>query len=155
MSGVNYSYDVYHKNPQWIYGAKANNLTLNVWTIDDSYNIIWFLKNNFDAITTSEPELALNYQATLNNIDFTFSKLNVKVFPNPTSNLLWIQSDSLVTIDFKVEILNELGKVVIAKTFEREFSTYSFETATLNNGVYFFKIIGQESSKTYKIIINH
>ena len=66
MSGVDYSGDTYMiRHREWIDSAKKNNLDLNVWTVNDSYSINWFLKNNFGAITTDEPELVLSYPAAL------------------------------------------------------------------------------------------
>jgi glycerophosphoryl diester phosphodiesterase len=153
ISEADYSYDVYYTNLQWIESAKKNNIALSVWTVNDGKNINWFLKNNFDNIITDEPELALSYQAELNVNNFTLSKLDFKVFPNPASNLISIQSISLLTNDFKIEVIDELGKKMTTQTFPQGNSTYNFETESLNNGVYFLKISDENSSKTFKVII--
>jgi hypothetical protein len=75
------------------------------------------------------------------------------VFPNPASNLISIQSISLLTNDFKIEVINELGKTVITQAFPQGSTTYNFETKSLNNGIYFFKISDKNSSRTFKTII--
>ncbi|PWK00984.1 hypothetical protein BC749_102554 [Flavobacterium araucananum] len=32
-------------------------MTLNVWTVNDAHEMNWIIENNFDYITTNEPEL--------------------------------------------------------------------------------------------------
>ena len=43
--------------PDWIASAKQYNLILNAWTANSSEDIDWLLANEFDYITTDEPEL--------------------------------------------------------------------------------------------------
>ena len=57
LSGIDYHYSVFKKNPQWIAEAKAHNLYLNVWTVNDIENMKWLIQKKFDFITTNEPEL--------------------------------------------------------------------------------------------------
>ena len=57
ISGIDYHYSVYQKHPEWIINAKKYNLILNVWTVNEEKDLLWALKNNFDFITTNEPEL--------------------------------------------------------------------------------------------------
>lgn len=57
ISGVDYHYSVFQKHPDWIKEAKENKITLNVWTVNDADVMDWIIGNNFDYITTNEPEL--------------------------------------------------------------------------------------------------
>ncbi|MBS7232647.1 glycerophosphodiester phosphodiesterase [Flavobacterium psychroterrae] len=57
ISGVDFHYSVFQKHPEWIKEAKENNITLNVWTVNDGDIMDWIVENNFDYITTNEPEL--------------------------------------------------------------------------------------------------
>lgn len=57
ISGVDYHYSVFKKHPEWIKEAKKNNITLNVWTVNDVEIMDWIIANKFDYITTNEPEL--------------------------------------------------------------------------------------------------
>lgn len=61
ISGVDFHYSVFQKHPQWIKEAKENNITLNVWTVNDADVMDWMIENEFNYITTNEPEL-LNYR---------------------------------------------------------------------------------------------
>ncbi len=44
---------------KWIKEAKENNITLNAWTVNDVEVMDWIIENNFDYITTNEPELLI------------------------------------------------------------------------------------------------
>lgn len=57
ISGVDYHYSVFQKHPEWIKEAKENNITLNAWTVNDVEVMDWIIKNDFNFITTNEPEL--------------------------------------------------------------------------------------------------
>ncbi|WP_442589293.1 glycerophosphodiester phosphodiesterase [Pedobacter sp. AW31-3R] len=59
MYGLDYHFSVMQKHPEWITEAKAKNLTINVWTVNDEEIMDWLLKENADFITTNEPELLL------------------------------------------------------------------------------------------------
>lgn len=62
MNGVDYPFSVFDEHPDWIEIAKANGLTLNVWTINDPQRMDYYVEKNFDYITTDEPELLLSKQ---------------------------------------------------------------------------------------------
>lgn len=57
ISGVDYHFSVFQKHPEWIKEAKDNKIILNVWTVNDADVMDWIIGNNFDYITTNEPEL--------------------------------------------------------------------------------------------------
>ncbi|PQJ80536.1 glycerophosphodiester phosphodiesterase family protein [Polaribacter porphyrae] len=57
ISGLDYLAYKFKKRPHWINSAKEHNLTLNAWTVNTTEDIDWLLANNFNYITTNEPEL--------------------------------------------------------------------------------------------------
>jgi glycerophosphoryl diester phosphodiesterase len=57
--GLDYHLSVFKKNPTWIKEAKALNLDVNVWTVNEETDMDYFLKEGADVITTNEPELLL------------------------------------------------------------------------------------------------
>lgn len=59
ISGADYHFLVFKKNPGWIAEAKKYKLQLNAWTVNDPADMEWLLKEGFDFITTNEPELLL------------------------------------------------------------------------------------------------
>ena len=57
ITGADYHFSVFKNHPEWIKSAKKNNIILNSWTVNESVDMDWLLANNFDFITTNEPEL--------------------------------------------------------------------------------------------------
>ena len=57
ISGLDYHMNAFKHNPDWINEAKELGLTLNAWTVNKQEDLDWLLANEFDYITTNEPEL--------------------------------------------------------------------------------------------------
>ncbi|MDP2338478.1 MAG: family 16 glycosylhydrolase [Bacteroidota bacterium] len=57
ISGADYHFSAFKAHPEWIESAKKNHIALNAWTVNDVADMDWLLANNFDFITTNEPEL--------------------------------------------------------------------------------------------------
>lgn len=57
IRGADYHYSVFQKHPEWIKEAKDLGIDLNAWTVNDVEVMQWLLENDFDFITTNEPEL--------------------------------------------------------------------------------------------------
>ncbi|MEJ5993876.1 family 16 glycosylhydrolase [Pedobacter sp. Du54] len=56
LTGLDYHFSAFQKN-DWIGPAKKQGLTLNAWTVNTVPEMEWLLANEFDYITTNEPEL--------------------------------------------------------------------------------------------------
>ncbi|MEM5563502.1 family 16 glycosylhydrolase [Psychroserpens sp. AS72] len=57
ITGLDYLIYKLKKKPHWIEEAKKLDLKLNAWTADKTEDIDWLIANDFDYITTNEPEL--------------------------------------------------------------------------------------------------
>ena len=57
LTGVDYHFNVFKKNPTWIKELKALKLKVNVWTVNSSEDQDFFINEKVDFITTDEPEL--------------------------------------------------------------------------------------------------
>lgn len=57
IRGADYHYSVFQKHPGWIESAKKNNIDLNAWTVNEEKDMNLLLANDFNFITTNEPEL--------------------------------------------------------------------------------------------------
>ncbi|HEY5368493.1 MAG TPA: family 16 glycosylhydrolase [Hanamia sp.] len=57
IKGADYYYSAFQKNSGWIQSAKENNIDLNAWTVNEEKTMNWLLANDFNFITTNEPEL--------------------------------------------------------------------------------------------------
>lgn len=60
INGADYNISVFKKKPEWIESAHKNNIDLNAWTVNEKEDMQWLLSNQFDYITTNEPELLLS-----------------------------------------------------------------------------------------------
>lgn len=63
ISGADYHFSVFKKNPGWIAEAKQYKIQLNAWTVNTKEDMEWLLKEGFEFITTNEPEMLLNLKA--------------------------------------------------------------------------------------------
>ncbi|HZL12236.1 MAG TPA: family 16 glycosylhydrolase [Prolixibacteraceae bacterium] len=59
ISGADYHLNVFKKDDQWISNAHKIGIQTNVWTVNDSLMMDYFLARNIDYITTNEPEILL------------------------------------------------------------------------------------------------
>ena len=63
IDGADYHFNVFKKHPEWIASAKEQGIALNAWTVNDPADMDWLIKEEFDFITTNEPELLLKKTA--------------------------------------------------------------------------------------------
>ena len=59
VSGIDYYLKVFKDHPEWIKRSKVIGVLLNAWTANSSEDLDWLLENDFDYITTDEPELLI------------------------------------------------------------------------------------------------
>lgn len=97
-------------------------------------------------------EATTNYDSTLSVGVFNENVLNLKVYPNPAQDFIAIQSN-LLNRNLKLELINELGQVVLRSEITQGSTLSIMETHTLYNGIYFLKVSENNNTKTYKIII--
>jgi hypothetical protein len=77
-----------------------------------------------------------------------YNKTKIKLFPNPTSDVLYIESVDITSI----EVNNELGQVIkVNKSLNQ---TGIIDVKSLNNGLYFIKITTPKNTYYEKFIKN-
>ena len=57
FAGLDYRFTVFKKNPTWIKEAHNLGLAINVWTVNNEDDMVYFLNQNVEFITTDEPAL--------------------------------------------------------------------------------------------------
>jgi hypothetical protein len=90
---------------------------------------------------------------TLASATFSYSNFNISIAPNPAQDFIAIQSQMLES-NLKVELIDELGKVVKTSQILQGSTLSIIETDTVYNGLYFLKISNNKESKTFKLIID-
>lgn len=136
-------------------------ITTNVKTFDTGENHTMYLKND-DSMWVGGPDqlgqlgvgISLSSQSiptaiacptSLGINDFVANE--VAIYSNPTNGIITISSQDNLAID-KIEIVNILGKTVVAKTE----NTSRIDISNLANGIYVFKLYSGENVYQKKII---
>ena len=129
-------------------------------TVDDNLNSAYpyavgpsFYGNFENRIVTSITEETTLYEEVLNVSGTIFNQQNIKVFPNPTSDLIAVQLGGLVTDTLKVELYDASGKLLKTTTIYPGSTIAYFDVQTLYAGVYLIKITDDFKSITKKVII--
>ena len=89
---------------------------------------------------------------TLNTNSFSSTDIKITIAPNPAQDFIAIQSQ-MVENNLKVELIDELGKVVKTSQILQGSTLSIIETDTIYNGIYFLKISDGKNIKTVKISI--
>jgi hypothetical protein len=128
-------------------------------TVDENFNSAYpyavgptfygnVVAENVNAIT----ETTTNYDSSLSVADFDANNFNLVVYPNPAQDFIAIQSN-LLNKNLKLELVNELGQVVLESEILQGSTLSIMEVHTLYNGLYFLRISDSTAIKTYKVII--
>ena len=126
-------------------------------TVDANHNSAYpyvvgptFYGNVVATTVTTLPSGTTTYLA---NDTFNFNDSIITIAPNPAQDFIAIQLQ-MVENDLKVELFDELGKVVKTSTILQGSTLCIIETVDIYNGLYFLKISDSKNVKTFKIVIN-
>jgi hypothetical protein len=126
-------------------------------TVDANHNSAYpyvvgptFYGNVVATTVTTLPSGTTTYLA---NDTFDFNDSKITIAPNPAQDFIAIQLQ-MVENDLKVELFDELGKVVKTSTILQGSTLCIIETVAIYNGLYFLKISDSKNVKTFKIVIN-
>lgn len=92
-------------------------------------------------------------QFTLANTDFNFSKLNVKIYPNPAQEFIAIQVEMQET-NLQVSLIDELGKIITTNEIFQGSTLCILDLTAVYNGIYFVKVGTAKEHKTFKIVVH-
>lgn len=80
-----------------------------------------------------------------------FEANNFKLFPNPSEDLVTIQTPSQITIIYIYDIN---GKQIDLKTIKDSFNKLKFSVKNLRNGIYFVKVQNKSNEAILKLIVD-
>ncbi|MCF8254270.1 MAG: YHYH protein [Bacteroidia bacterium] len=80
-------------------------------------------------------------------------ELDIRVFPNPASELVAIQSNDLTQKDLKVELFDLSGRQLQTTTIYKGSTIAYFDTRTLYNGEYIIRISNEEQVVVKKLMV--
>ncbi|MCO4814538.1 MAG: YHYH protein [Flavobacteriales bacterium] len=93
------------------------------------------------------------YEETSFLTEMYFDKMNVKIFPNPATDLIAIQIVDLVQDNLAIELIDVAGKTVQKTQINKGGTIAHFNVETIYAGVYFIKISNDSFSSLKKVII--
>lgn len=112
-----------------------------------------FYGNVTAAKVTSVTESTTVYPSTLSTTGNSINDLNIKIFPNPTTDLIAIQVGNINYEDLDIKLYDMQGKLINeTKLFRGQTISY-LDIQTLYSGTYLIKISTNNVSLTQKIIV--
>ncbi len=156
------------RNLIWQCTAGGNGLDLFSNMIKDDLGNIYVTgystsqNTYFDSQSTNYPPGSSSnvynfYVAKLSQIPSTGIKIpfvsdNSMVFPNPSSDKFYIQSD--IAGSLSVEVFNQAGEKIISEKFENFSGLYfPLDLTNFKRGIYLIKVSGEGVSKTKKVLL--
>ena len=103
------------------------------------------------ATVTTVPSGTTTYTQLSNDV-FENKEFKVVIAPNPAQDFIAIQTQ-MAEKDYKVELIDELGKIIKTLKILQGSTLSIIETDTLHNGVYFVRISDGKNYKSTKVII--
>ena len=96
--------------------------------------------------------LSASCNLTLANANFNLSKLDIKIYPNPAHDFIYIQSPTAKN-DMNIELIDVLGKIVATSILLQGSTLSIIETDSVYNGIYFVRISDVQDVETFTIVI--
>ncbi len=143
-------------------GTSCSKVTTNL--LDSNYNVSKFFFNNANNLQyiSKSPTITYSQSALTNSLntictgtasitsinDFEGNSTELIIFPNPTTNQLYISSQAIIS---KAEVLNNIGQKILSKNNINATKT-SIDLNMLPVGIYFVQLQTNEGTVTKKII---
>ncbi|OYU83805.1 MAG: hypothetical protein CFE24_09585 [Flavobacterium sp. BFFFF2] len=128
-------------------------------TVDANHNSAYpyvvgptFYGNKTAATTTTIPTNATTYNPAMGITSLDKSDFTIVVAPNPAQDFIAIQTQMAET-DLKVELIDELGKIVKETKIIQGSTLCIIDSQTLYKGIYFVKISDGNNSKSFKVVL--
>ncbi len=126
--------------------------------IVSDYNVIWNWNLNCSYLpaTQTPPVIPFSEQIDLETPETSIAeKIDLHVFPNPTSGILNIDVSSFMEASLEIEMFNALGETVWSQQIDRlEMPLITRDMTGLANGVYFLQVTSKGERISKQIILN-
>jgi hypothetical protein len=127
-------------------------------TVDANHNSYYpyavgptFYGNKTAAKVTSIGETVTTYTSTADVTELDNTTFNI--FPNPTADILVVQSSGLTEQNIVAELVDATGKTVQTQTINQGSTLCYFDVSTLYSGTYFIKINTGAKTTTHSVVI--
>jgi len=123
----------------------ANGLSIS-WTLGET--IIPTFKNG-DLVLTHGFQSQLIITTVEENLDVM---VNLKIFPNPASDIVNIQFETPVETEIIVYLLDSQGKLVKKDIIESSMTQKQINMQDLAGGIYYIKLVKDKLINVYKVV---
>jgi len=130
-------------------GSFAENSSISISAVaNEGYRFVRWNDDNSEAIRTitvaADATYTAYFEADGGTEDITTAEsMNVKIFPNPTSGMLYVQAKGLV----KIEVIDAVGHIVMSAG-----NTGQISLASLPNGIYSIRLFCLEGTVVRKVV---
>lgn len=129
-------------------------------TVDANHNSAYpylvgptYYGNKTAAKVTTVTEPTTVYNPSLSTNENYLNNLDIKIFPNPASELIAIQVSGINYQDLKIELFDLQGKLIKETKINKGQTISYFDIQTLYSGTYLIKLSNSEHTLTRKIIV--
>lgn len=102
---------------------------------------------------TSITETVTTYSPSTAGVEDINSNLQFSVFPNPTSDVIMVQSSDLHSNNIDIELVDATGRVLQTQTILQGSTLCYFDVATLYSGSYFVRVKNGANNSTFTVTI--
>jgi len=130
-------------------------------TVDQNWNSTYpyvvgptFYGEHDDRIVTTITEPTQVYVPNTGYEQAQFEQLNISVYPNPTSDLIAVQTKSILTHDLELTLLTADGKAIQNTVLKQGSSVAFFDVRAQYDGMYFIRIKDDSNNvRTEKVML--
>jgi hypothetical protein len=144
--------------PEYPISLYPNGIYCYFATVDVNHNSAYpyavgptFYGSKTAAKVTTISEAVTTYTSVSNVNEITTTTFNI--FPNPTADVLIVQSSGLQEQNIVAELVDATGKSIQTQTIYQGSTICYFNVSTLYSGTYFIKINNGQLTKSYSVII--
>ncbi|NQX85720.1 MAG: YHYH protein [Flavobacteriaceae bacterium] len=130
-------------------------------TVDENWNSAYpyavgptFYGVYQDREVSSVDENTTIYDSALSTIGTDVNTINIKIFPNPSYDLINIQIGGINNQDIEIELIDAQGKLIQKKKINKGQTIGFFDIQTVYSGVYIVKFLANGSSLSRTVIID-
>jgi hypothetical protein len=98
-------------------------------------------------------EVTETYNPQVQTILEQMKNVEIKVYPNPSQDIIAIQSAEILMLDMQADLINAEGKIVQSKSFSQGTSICYFDTSILYSGQYIIRIHNSIEQRDFKIVL--
>jgi hypothetical protein len=134
----------------WSDGSNEQTITISNLDVGDHEYSVGVI-NNKNCYNSDTIRIHVYLPTSISGL---FNPFGLKIFPNPTSGILFIRPDADIETELIIKLIDGSGKVVFENTFDKSEADMgiTINLSNLKNGMYILRINSSDIVKIQKII---